>query len=256
MEKITDYKLLLDTAVLAGQIMIKNGSEISRVEDTIQRILELSEFKTAEAFVTNTGLIATLDDPEHDSLTVVKRIRDRQTDLNKIYVVNEISRELCSGKITLKEAFHQLKHLENAQYPMKLKYLCVIVIATAFAFIFGGTAADSLGAGIVQLPVIAVIYLTSKARFNTFMQTMLESAVIALGAMAVSLIPVLKPDMNTVIISCIMHLVPGAAITTAIRDTLQGDYLAGGAKILEAVINASAIVVGAGMGLLLGGALI
>ena len=41
-ETITDYKLLLDTAVLAGQIMLQNGAEIYRVEDTIQRILELS----------------------------------------------------------------------------------------------------------------------------------------------------------------------------------------------------------------------
>ena len=256
MEKITDYKLLLDTAVLAGQIMIQNGSEISRVEDTIQRILELSRFKTAEAYVTNTGLIATLDDPEHDSLTVVKRIRERPTDLNKIYVVNEISRELCGGKITLKEAFHKLRHLESPQYSMKLKFFCIVVIAMAFAFIFDGTAADSVGAGLVQLLVVPVMFLTSKAHFNTFMQTMLESGVIALGAMAAALIPVLRPDMNTVIISCIMPLVPGAALTTAIRDTLQGDYLAGGAKAIEAVINASAIVIGVGMGLLAGGALI
>ena len=40
-------------------------------------------------------------------------------------------------------------------------------------------------------------------------------------------------NMDTVIISAIMPLVPGVAITNAIRDTLQGDYLSGGARVLE-----------------------
>ena len=57
-----DYKLLLDTAVLAGQLMLRNGAEIYRVEDTIHRILRVSGFKTTEAYVTSTGLIVTLDD--------------------------------------------------------------------------------------------------------------------------------------------------------------------------------------------------
>lgn len=256
MDKVTDYKLLLDTAVLAGQIMIKNGSEIYRVEDTVQRILELSNFKTSEAFVTNTGFIATLDDPEHDSLTVVKRIHERKTDLNKIYVVNEISRELCCGKITLNEAFNKLNNINSCQFSKKLKYFCLIIIVMAFVFIFNGKFNDAIGAGIVQLVLTPVIIFTNRTRFNLFLQTVTESFIIALGAIAVSLTPMLKPDMSIIIISCIMPLVPGAALTSAIRDTLLGDYLAGGARALEAVVNASAIVIGTGLGLLLGGAVL
>ena len=50
-----DYKLLLDTAVMAGELMLANGAETYRVEDTMQRMLELSGLKTAEAFVMVTG---------------------------------------------------------------------------------------------------------------------------------------------------------------------------------------------------------
>ena len=38
MEEKKDYKLYLDTATLAGKLMLQNGAEIYRVEDTIQRI--------------------------------------------------------------------------------------------------------------------------------------------------------------------------------------------------------------------------
>jgi uncharacterized membrane protein YjjB (DUF3815 family) len=46
------------------------------------------------------------------------------------------------------------------------------------------------------------------------------------------------------------------AITNAIRDTLQGDYLSGCARILEALLIAAAIAVGVGLGVILCGSLI
>ena len=58
-----------------------------------------------------------------------------------------------------------------------------------------------------------------------------------------------------------MPLVPGVIFTTAIRDTLNGDYAAGLARIMEAVVVALAVAAGAGMGIalfnqVLGGAVI
>ena len=42
---------------------------------------------------------------------------------------------------------------------------------------------------------------------------------------------------------------PGVAITNAIRDTLQGDYISGGARALEAFLKAAAIALGVGIGM-------
>ena len=99
LDKTAECKLVLDTAVLAGKIMLQSGAEIHRVEDTIHRILKVSGMKTAEAFVMPTGLIVTLDDPRMDSMTVVKRIKTRGTNLSRIAEVNDISRRFCSGNI-------------------------------------------------------------------------------------------------------------------------------------------------------------
>ena len=85
MEEKKDYKLYLDTATLAGKLMLQNGAEIYRVEDTIQRMLTVSGLKTAEAYVTATGIMVTLDDPKEDSMTVIKRIPSRGTDLNTLW---------------------------------------------------------------------------------------------------------------------------------------------------------------------------
>ena len=148
MEEKKDYKLYLDTATLAGKLMLQNGAEIYRVEDTIQRMLAVSGLKTAEAYVTATGIMVTLDDPKEDSMTVIKRIPSRGTDLNTVSIVNDISRKFCSGQMTLKEAFHDLKHLDSRQYTEFQKALGVIGVALFFALVFGGSWRDALAAGI------------------------------------------------------------------------------------------------------------
>ena len=51
-----------------------------------------------------------------------------------------------------------------------------------------------------------------------------------------------------------MVLVPGAAITNAIRDTLHGDYASGNANILEAFAEAAMIALGVYVGLIVTGA--
>ena len=48
-----------------------------------------------------------------------------------------------------------------------------------------------------------------------------------------------------------MPMVPGVAITNAIRDTLQGDYVSGSARVMEACMEAAAIAVGACVGMAL-----
>ena len=84
MGNVMDYKLLLDTAVFAGEVLMKSGAETYRVEDTMYRILKKSELKTVEVLVMMTGFVATLDDPSIDSLTVVRRITSRGTNLDRI----------------------------------------------------------------------------------------------------------------------------------------------------------------------------
>ena len=251
MEEKKDYKLYLDTATMAGKLMLQNGAEIYRVEDTIRRMLEVSGLKTAEAYVTATGIMVTLDDPKEDSMTVIKRIPSRGTDLNMVSMVNDISRKFCSGQMTLKEVFHDLKHLDSRQYTELQKALGIIAVSLFFALVFGGTWKDALAAGIDGVLIVMALWFSKWLELNAFMETMLSSVLLAAGAVIMSWFMAINVEM--VIIGAIMPIVPGAAFTTAIRDTLQGDYVAGSAKALESLIKVAAIVVGAGLGMLMAG---
>ena len=58
--------------------------------------------------------------------------------------------------------------------------------------------------------------------------------------------PVLQ--VESIISGAIMPLVPGWALTNAIRDTIWGDLISGGAKTTEALLTA--ITLGAGIGIM------
>ena len=96
-----DYKLLLDSVVMAGEVMLRSGAETWRVEDTMLRMLRMSKLKTAQVFAMTTGFTVTLDDPSMDSLTVVRRIENRSMNLERVDQINQISRNFCCGELTV-----------------------------------------------------------------------------------------------------------------------------------------------------------
>lgn len=51
-----DYKLVMNTAVLAGEMMLRSGAETYRVEDTINHILHTADTETVEAQCVMTGI--------------------------------------------------------------------------------------------------------------------------------------------------------------------------------------------------------
>ena len=243
-----DYKVVMKTAVLAGEIMLKNGAETHRVEDTMCYILRKSKAEAVEANVTMTGLVATIEVPNSNPITVIRRVQKRGTNLNRIMEVNNISREYCSDNITLEEAYDKLKHVSGKQYSVFVYNIATVITPTGFALLFGGGLKETVASAIVGLVLSILMTIGKKLSMKSFILNMLSSFGIATTAMIIRLF---WPDMdqNIVIISGIMPLVPGVAITNAIRDTLEENYISGAARILEAFVIASAVALGVGVGM-------
>lgn len=245
-------KLLVETAALAGEIMLVSGAEINRVETTIQHILDLAQGKEGANIVLSTGIYLSLDDPEGEAITMVRRVSDRSTNLNRITMVNQVSRELCAGKLTVSEAYGHLLEIKDAKiYPSIAACLGYVGTCGFFSVLFGGDGLDCLAAMVVGICLAGVIAFAKRVRLNDFCVETI--AAFFVGAVSLWLNNYAHWEFNrdTVIVSGIMPLVPGVVFTTAIRDTLNGDYSAGVARMLEAVVTALAVAagVGASMGL-------
>ena len=60
---------ILKTALIAGKIMMENGSEVYRVEDTMKRIAQNAGEEDVSCYVTATGIFIGLDIIEQGRIT-------------------------------------------------------------------------------------------------------------------------------------------------------------------------------------------
>ncbi|MDO4295664.1 MAG: threonine/serine exporter family protein [bacterium] len=245
-------KMLMETAVLAGEIMLSSGAEIYRVEDTMNHILKMSDAKTADAYVLSTGVLATLENPKAETITVVRRVNERATNLNRICAVNDISRRFCAGSITLETAHRAMQEVEKVQiYKDLFKKISIIGVTGGFALLLGGSMLDGLTAGIVGAVLALVLWLTEKISLNDFCKNAIGGFVIAYSSFVLKQWVLRSCNVDLVVIGSIMPIVPGVTFTTAIRDTLNGDYSSGVARMVEAVVVALAVAAGVGLAMLL-----
>ena len=259
-----DDKSIANMAVLAGEIMLRSGAETYRVEDTIKHILDTAcaaggsasgtgrsaytDAVRTESLVMLTGIIVTIERPGQEAVTVMRRVHDRGTNMHRIVDVNEISRKYCAGELPAEETWKKLKSIKGRQYTVWMYNVATVLVPAGFAPLFGGGLREVLAAAAVGILLAVIMTIGKRLRISSFILNMICAGGVAAAAMLLKAwYPVL--NMDTVIISGIMPLVPGVAITNAIRDTLRGDYISGGARVLEAFVTAAAVAIGAGVGI-------
>ena len=246
-EKI-DYALLVDTAVLAGEIMLKNGTETSVVEETIEKILKTEKMKHIEAVAMSTSIVATLSDKNIKPITVVRRIKERENNLGRVYLVNNLVEKYSKKEILLEDMFKELKRIKEYNlYKNWLVDICLMLIPSLFVLMLNGRYLDTVTALICGVVLVLISKFGKKIGANAFMINLFSTIIISMISVLGN--KIIGTNIDLVIIGTIMPLVPGVAITNAAMDTLNGDYMSGIAKILEAFVKAASIALGVGIGI-------
>ena len=104
-----DKKKVMEAAMHAGQLLLSNGAEISRVEDTIDRICRHYGIESASSFVLSNGIFMTMGGTREEFFAKVQHIPVSGAHLNKVAAVNQLSREIAEGK-------HSVDELEQCLY--------------------------------------------------------------------------------------------------------------------------------------------
>lgn len=242
-------KELIEIALLAGEIMLKNGAETYRVEDTMVRICSKGNLKFNESFVIPTGIVATVSDEKNNFLTISKRIKNRTIDLNKISLVNQFSRDFQKYEYTYAQAMKILNDIQNKKgYSSKVTPVAAALVCCFSTILFGGRLLDAFSAFFVGLFTQIILNVLNKLKLSYFISYIIggfTTAILALFAINFNL----GFNLDKIIIGSVMIMTPGVAITNAIRDTIAGDLLSGVARGVEAFLIAIFIATGAGIAL-------
>lgn len=235
------YQEVLDICLTAGRLMIEGGSEMYRVEDTMMRIAENAGIHDPRVFATPTCVFMSLDGGD---LSQMKQIRDRNINLELVDRVNELSREFAVKKITLPELREGIIRVATATptFPLWLQVIGAAVLSATLMVLFMDDYdwVDFPAAALVgALGYLAYVYFK---RFTNvrFLSELIAAMVMALVAIGLQhLDPPLAVD--NILIGALMTLVPGLALTNALRDLFMGDLLSGVVRLFEAALTAVAL---------------
>lgn len=236
---------IINIAVLAGEVLLKNGAETYRVEETMVHIARACGAAKVESFVIPTGVFLTAADDSGRSVTTMRRVRNRTINLDRVIKVNELSRRLVEGRMDCQDALPILERIarERTGFSLLPSMLASGLIGSSTAVLQNGGYGDMLAAFIAAAMVRYVAHVVSRLHGVQFTFEFLGGITAALiGLLSYKLWPFLGRD--AIIIGGIMPLVPGIAITNAIRDVIAGDLLSGLSRGLEAALTAGAVAMG------------
>lgn len=238
---------VLGLACEAGHILLENGAEISRVEDTMQRIARHYGVSDGSFFVLSNGIIATGDEFAQAKFIPIKGAR-----LDKVAAVNQISREVAEKDLSL----GQLRSRLSAVRRMRPKPAWEQIVGSAvgagfFAMIFGGSIADSIVAFVAGL--VLYVYMVLAGPYLSRMLGNITGGLIAAAVCIAAYHLSFGDHLGNMIIGAIIPLVPGVPFTNGIRDIAGEDYLAGTTRLLDAFMMFLCIAAGVALAFVLDG---
>lgn len=230
-----------------GEALLKNGAEIFRVQETMERVARAYGIEEYNVYVLSNAIFANAVENGERVESKLRFIPGSTIHFGRVAGINQLSREIVHGDLSVSEAGARLKEITEIPYtrPLALVLSCGVGSA-CFSYLFGGSAFDALAAFICGVVLQLFLNLLDRRTASKFITNLLSSAVVAICAVILFSLG-LGGDLDKIIIGSIIRLVPGVALTTSIRDFLNGDYLSGTIRMIDAFLIGGCIAIGVGV---------
>ena len=244
-----EQRQLVSRALDIGERMLLCGGEVSRVEDTVSRILKSYGAQRVEVFTILSFISLTAVFDGETVLTENRRVSivAYSNDFTRIEQLNALSREVCATMPGLPVLEEKLAAIDlpprKKQFRELYALLGYILSGTGFALFFGGSWRDALGAGLCCLAVWFLNWFLKRAALQRLFHAFFVSFIA--GALCYLMILLgLGEHPGQVMMAVIMVLIPGIAITNAMREMLISDTISGILRLVESLLIATAVAFG------------
>jgi uncharacterized membrane protein YjjP (DUF1212 family) len=242
---------IIDIACKAGKIVLENGGETYRVEETMLYFCRAFGIHKCESYSTPTTIIISIIDNNGESFTRMMRILSRGININKVEAVNNLSREINEKPMTIAEAKKKLQEINDKQpYSLWIDALAGGLASAAFTVIFGGEWMHFLSGMVTGILLQLTLAGLDKIQPGYFTTNFIGGAVAATLGLLLSYLGILT-DWWIVTFSSLMLLVPGILFTNALRDAVAGELVSGISRGVEALGIAVALASGAAVAIMI-----
>ena len=237
-------EVLLHCLMDVAEALLASGAEVNRVEDTLTRMGIAYGAVRMNAFVITSSIVVTMTLPSGRDITQTRRILTPSgTDFTVLESLNDLSRRCCADPLPLDELRREAARITSDAPRPLLVYLGSALAAASCALFFGGSVTDSLVASLFGMVICRL-----QRHFGPQCPTRLVFNLLSALAVGVSItlcaffLPTLQADK--ILIGDIMLLIPGLAMTNAVRDTMVGAPIAGAMRLIETLLWAGALAMG------------
>lgn len=234
-----DNSKIMNLAYEAGSILLENGAEISRVEDTIQRIAQHYGVENVDVFVLSNGIMATGNEYARTKFIPIKG-----SSLDKVVAVNQLSRDISQVHCDLNQLERRLKEIRAMKNkPAWEQIIAAALGSAAFCIIFGGGFFDSIIATIAGMLLWIFMIFVGRHHMSRIISTVLGGYIASFLCISTFKFG-LGTHLSNMIIGAVIPLIPGVAFTNGIRDLANEDYIAGVTRLLDALLTFFCIALG------------
>lgn len=251
-----DYDRLLQSILDIGEEMIVCGAEVSRVEDSIYRMCRSYGLDRINVFIITSNIQVTVEAPDGKILTHIRRMVRYDVNFHRLDYLNDLSRYICDSNPEPLEIIHKLEIvLDSPKQSKWMKFGGAVLVAAGFTAFFGGHWSDCIAAGIMGIVIVTMEIILSSRESNQIVYNFIVSVVAGFAAMLMVAVG-LGQNSGMIMMGGIMLLIPGIAMTNAIRDMLIGDIAAGLLRLVNSVLVAAAIACGFALTIVITGGVI
>ena len=240
---------VMQVATEAGHIMLENGAEIFRVEETMERITRHYGIDSGRFFVLSNGILTS----GGTRYSNVEFIPFKGAQLEKVVAVNRLSRAIEKGGCSIGEARERLSEIKNMPAkPFFEQVMGSAVGSGAFCAIFGGSYLDCAASFVTGLVLYVFVLMVSRRGMSKIVTNILGS-ILATTLSVLFMRIGFGEHPGNMIIGSLIPLIPGVPFTNGIRDLANEDYIAGSTRMIDALTVFFCIAAGVALTFLVDG---
>ena len=213
-----DTEEYIEAILDIGTSMISSGAETHCVEDSLYRMFESCGFTRSEVWAIPSCIQASVTDPDGNTVSRMRHIRETGTDFSQLEEMNDISEKICSSPSDGMEAYNTLNQTKPVQQRRwYMTYITAALGLAGFGIFFRCDASDILVVAVVSILIPLLSAVLGRRESNPLIMNFLLAFVVEmviLGSYRIGLAH--HPDYIT--ITTIMFLIGTLGLTNGLDD--------------------------------------
>lgn len=235
---------VVDLALWAGQMLLQEGADAQRVEETVHSIGTQLGAAWVDALVSPNALIVTTSSGE-EFRTKVRRVTGMAVNMAVVEEISHLNHRVAEGKLDRFEVRAELERIHVLPREYNRWHIVIMVGAAcaAFARLFGGDP-----------PVIAVTFVAAalamfvrqeltRRYFNSLLIVIVTAFVAGLIASSATVFH-LSAQPHTALAASVLLLVPGVPLINAMQDVIKGHIVIGLVRGFTGLVISMCIALG------------